>query len=105
MYGVVAAVIAVNRPGILWISILFVVNLIIIFSSRKLLGKGDVNSLGWCILGLGVLNLASLYIFLLFFVFFVLVFVSCKYIFDVHGKTPGMIVVFGSFLVTVIVPI
>lgn len=103
MYGVVTCMIALRHLNLFWLLILIMINLMISLASKRLLGAGDTGSLGWCIIGFGTIWLPMLYIFLMFFVFFLVVYFVSKKVLDIHGKTPGMIVVLGSFLITVIV--
>jgi len=111
MFGMVAALYVIVTPSLFYLGSLFLVTLIIVLSSSKLLASGDLNALAWIILGCGLISLPKLFIFFYFYYGILAIYLIVKqlllYNIPVHVKqgirTPGLPVLWGAFLLASLV--
>jgi len=99
MFGIVLSLIALRDVGILYVLLLLGVALFLRFMCKRLLKEGDLNAVSWIIVGSALLDSSYTVLFLLFLVYFSLVVVVYKYALGLRGKSPGLPVLFGSFLI------
>ena len=104
MFGIVGSMIFLSHPPLIYIGLMILITILLNVFSGKLLARGDTESLGWIILGCGLISLPRLFIFLMFFLTLLSVYLVYKYSLNVWGlKTPGLPVLTGAFFLTALI--
>lgn len=111
MYGVVASLIWFNTPPLLYVLLMIFIGVVVSLSTIRILGVGDVQAVGWIVLGVSMISPARLFMFFLFFslVFSVYLLVKHWFVLGIPKelkykiKSPGMPVLWGAFVLTMVV--
>lgn len=107
LYGVAASLISHIPRGFWYLLALTGTTILFNFVMNKLkvVGEADINSLSWIIYGLGIIGVATLFWFFIWFVMLTLIYwflsavVFKKF---VHGPVPFYPVILGSFLLNAV---
>ena len=95
--------IAIEKPGIIYLIALIVATTFLGMFLSKFIASGDVESIGWCILGFGVMHGVWLVLFVVYLVLLVLFSqYVVKIVFRIKEKVeyPGMPIILGAFILT-----
>jgi len=66
MYGVTASLIATEKPGVIYLFSLMIAVALISALLSRFIPSGDVECLGWCMFGFGMLHWVWLVVFLVY---------------------------------------
>lgn len=102
MMGVVFAILAMIRPPIYFIFLIFIIILLLTIFASKFLAKGDIEAVTWILMGTLILNSLLLIYFLIAFIILLVIYSFIKKYAGDNTSTkriPGMPFILISFII------
>jgi len=102
MMGVVFAILAMIRPPIYFIFLIFIIILLLTIFASKFLAKGDIEAVTWIMMGTLILNYLLLIYFLIVFIILLVIYSFIKKYTGNNNSTkriPGMPFILISFII------
>ena len=100
MYGVTTILIYISHPKILYLSTIIFSSIITGLILRRKMGEGDIQIIGWMILGIGVIHYIYLILFFLNLVILLLLSQYIQKILHLNRKIPGLPILLSSYILT-----
>ena len=104
MGGVIGTMVYIQKPPLEYVGLLILIMFIMMVTTGRLLGRGDVSTLSWIVIGTGLISLPRLLVFLMFFMLILGCYLGVKRVIGEWGnRSAGMPVIMGAFLITAMV--